>query len=144
MKKQNIVEFKAKPTNVLIYDDENIMYYEGVYTYIETTANMDSGSYIDGSRYNYIMNHDIHLVSPNLESKENIKLDETTMKRIAKYNKEKECERLDDEIATKKEKIKELDNLLKDKEKRWNKVKEYIAKIYEIDLNDDYGEEWDD
>ena len=34
--------------------------------------------------------------------------------------------------------LKELDDKLKDKEKRWEKVKQYIANIYDLDLEEDY------
>ena len=60
------------------------------------------------------------------------------MKRILKYNKEVEIEKLNNEIQNKKNKIKELDDKLKDKEKRWEKVKQYIANIYDLDLEEDY------
>lgn len=143
--KNKHINFKAKPANILIYDDENIVYYQGTYTYIESTSHCDSGHYIDGTSYNYVLNHDIHLVSPDLEQLDNIKLDETTMKRIAKYNKQRECQRLDKEINEKQERIKELDDLLQDKEKRWNKVKDYIKNIYEISLDEDYDDEdWEE
>lgn len=74
-----------------------------------------------------------------------MELDPTTMKRIAVYNKQQECKRLDKEIKEKQEKIKELDDLLKDKEKRWDKVKSYIKKIYEINSDDeeDYDNYYD-
>ena len=48
-----------------------------------------------------------------------------------------EIEKLNKEIESKKEEIKELDDKLKDREQRWEKVKEYIANIYDIDLDED-------
>lgn len=68
---------------------------------------------------------------------DNIMLDETTMKRIAKYNKEVEVIRLDNAIKEKKNKIKELDDILQDKEGRVKKLKDFVAKIYDIDLDED-------
>lgn len=60
----------------------------------------------------------------------------------------KECKRLDKEIEEKENRIKELDDLLQDKEKRWNKVKQYIKQVYEIenidDLDDDDYDDWED
>ena len=73
----------------------------------------------------------------NFEELDNIMLDETTMKRIAKYNKEVEVKRLDNTIKEKKDKIKELDDILQDKEGRVKKLKEFVANIYDIDLNED-------
>ena len=65
------------------------------------------------------------------------------MKRILKYNKEVEIDELNKEIENKKKQIKELDDKLKDKEKRWEKVKQYIANIYDLDLEEDYDEDYD-
>ena len=73
----------------------------------------------------------------NYKEGENIVLDDTTMKRIAKYNKTADLKRLDKIIAEKEEKIRELDALLTDKEKRWKKIKDFVANIYDIDVNED-------
>lgn len=143
MKKKKVEEFVPKATNVIIYDDKNIMYYQGAFTYFEQNANVDSGMYMNGKIYHNIMSWSIRLDVPNLEKFDNIILDETTMKRIAKYNKQQECKRLDKEIKEKQGRIKELDNLLQDKEKRWNKVKEYIKNIYEINLYEDDDDYYD-
>lgn len=145
--KNKHIKFKAKPANILIYDDENITYYQGTWTSIEQSfPNYIESSYISDYTPRIIpMNYDIHITSNDLEQLDNIKLDETIMKRIAKYNKQKECQRLDKEIKQKEEKIKELDDLLQDKEKRWNKVKDYIKNIYEISLDEDYDDEdWEE
>ena len=82
----------------------------------------------------------------NPVNNETIKLDDTLMKRIAKFNKEVEIKKLDETIKNKQEKIKELDDLLQDKGKRWDKVKKYIEDIYNIDLENDYDDEeyWED
>ena len=71
------------------------------------------------------------------EKIENIKLDDTLMRRIAKFNKEQEIKRLEHEIENKKERIKELDDILQDKEGRIEKLKEFVAIIYDIDLEDE-------
>lgn len=131
---------KFEPMNILIYDDKDIKYYDGVITSIGMEGDIDSGHYITGEAYAYVRSYNINITVPSLGEHDNIKLDDTMMKRIAKFNKEEECKRLDALIEEKKEHIKELDNLLMDKEKRWNKVKEYIKNIYEIDPDD----EWDD
>ena len=65
------------------------------------------------------------------------------MRRIAKYNKEKECQQLDEKIKEKKAKIKELDDILTDRVGRVEKLKEFIAKIYDIDLYDDEDDDWE-
>ena len=73
------------------------------------------------------------------------------IKQIAHNDFEERCkltfkiEELENKLD-KQEKIKELDDLLQDKEKRWDKVKKYIEDIYNIDLENDYDDEeyWED
>lgn len=133
---------------LIIYDDKNISYITGnIYEinvephYIEYSPNSwdINKQYFETSKtYSVTTNNPIN--------DETIKLDETLMKRIAKFNKEIEIKKLDETIKNKQEKIKELDDLIQDKEKRWKKVKDYIADIYNIDLKDDYDDEeyWED
>lgn len=125
-------------TNILIYNDKDIVYYDGVTTYMEQSARVDSGRhFLDGSSYNYIMGYDVTFSVPNLEKKESIKLDETTMRRIAKYNKEADILKLEEEIKKKKEQIKELDAIISDKSKRVDKLKKFVANLYDIDIDDE-------
>lgn len=146
-KKEQPINYRGM-ANILIYDNENIKYYKGNLVNIEAHTQYDSGVYMSGEPYNYIYGYDIIMNSSHLEETANIELDDTTMKRIAKFNKTQECKRLDKKIEAKEEKIKELDDLLQDKEKRWKKVNQYIKNIYDLDLeedeDDDYYEDWDD
>ena len=131
---------------LIIYDDKNINYITGnVYEinvephYLEYDGEGAFKQYFETSKtYSVTTNNPVN--------DETIKLDDTLMKRIAKFNKEVEIKKLDETIKNKQEKIKELDDLLQDKEKRWNKVKDYIANIYNIDLEDDCDDEeyWED
>ena len=126
-----------KMPNVILYDDENIVYYKaGLLSY---NCENDYTIYenLNGERTYFPNGATITLRTSSGEQTENIKLDDTLMKRIAKFNKEQECKRLDEEILNKKKAIIELDNMLKDKEKRWKKVQEYIANIYDLDLEDE-------
>ena len=127
---------------IIIYNDEELHYMKGYLLGMECTPNCikyDNGyeekSYVGGMDYTFGAN-----CEPDQET---IQLDPTLMKRIAKYNKEKEIEKLDEKIKRKQKKIKELEDKIEDREKRWKKVQEYVTKIYEIDL-DDYEdeEEW--
>ena len=120
------------------------MYYKGNIIQFEYNNEFDTYRFLDG-RSHYVDNGvDFCFHTFNYEELENIELDDTTMKRIAQFNKEQECKRLDKEIKEKQERIKELDDLLMDKEKRWNKVKEFIKQVYEIEDIDDLDEEDDD
>lgn len=136
-------DFEIQPANILIYDDKNIKYYHGVLTQMNNSPIIDSGRFLSGEPYSRVMGYDINFYSADLEELNNIMLDETTMKRIAVYNKQQECKRLDKEIKEKQDAIDKLDDLLKDKEKRWNKVKEYIKNIYEINLHEDDDYEYE-
>lgn len=131
-------------TKVLIYNDNNIEYIEGFLLNRETNSNVETERYIDGKNRTIISNINYSLLVSYPEQKDYIELDPTTMKRIAKYNKEVEIEKLNEEIKIKEKEIKELDNKLQDKEKRWEKVKKYIANIYDIDIkeDEDYWEEY--
>ena len=133
---------------LIIYDDKNISYITGnIYEinvephYIEYSPDL-----WDINKQYFETSKTYSVTTNNPVNNETIKLDDTLMKRIAKFNKEIEIKKLDEIIKNKQEKIKELDDLLQDKEKRWKKVKDYIANIYNIDLEDDYDNEeyWED
>lgn len=133
---------------LIIYDDKNISYITGnIYEinvephYIEYSPNS-----WDINKQYFETSKTYSVTTNNPVNNETIKLDDTLMKRIAKFNKEIEIKKLDEIIKNKQETIKELDDLLQDKEKRWNKVKEYIKNIYNISLEDDYDDEeyWED
>lgn len=126
--------------NILVYNDDWIVYYAGVLASFDKEPLIDEfeGEYFKQS---ILVGTNIRFFVPKLEQFETIKLDDTLMKRIAKFNKEVEIKKLDETIKNKQEKIKELDDLLQDKEKRWEKVKDYIKNIYNISLEDDYDDE---
>ena len=132
-----------KGTKVLIYNDNDISYIEGFLLNLKANSNVETVRDIDGMNRTTISSINYNLLVSYPEQKDYIELDPTTMKRIAKYNKEVEIEKLNEEIKIKEKEIKELDNKLQDKEKRWEKVKKYIANIYDIDIkeDEDYWEE---
>lgn len=121
---------------VIVYDDKNIKYLTG---------------YMGDYRYEPIcVNDEITPITvrqsfdiTDINKTDTIQLDETLMRIIAKYNKEKECQQLDEKIKEKKAKIKELDDILTDRVGRVKKLKEFIAKIYDIDLYDDEDDDWE-
>ena len=142
-KKKNEIP-KIDKYNILVYNDEYMIYYDGVLASFSKEPLIDE---VDEEyfKHSILVGTNIRFSVSNLEQHEIIKLDDTLMKRIAKFNKEVEIKKLDEIIKNKQEKIKELDDLLQDKEKRWDKVKKYIEDIYNIDLEDDYDDEedWD-
>ena len=48
MKKKNIEQYVRKPMNVIIYDDENIMYYHSIVTSFSSEPNFMGDDYIEG------------------------------------------------------------------------------------------------
>lgn len=146
-KNKNIVPSVLGNINVLLYDNDNITYYHGVTAHFDLLQEYMTYQTIS-SPYKRHLPLPVRLEATVNEFRclENIQLDDTTMKRIAKFNKDQEIKRLDKKIQEMQNKIKELDDLLQDKEKRWNKVKDYIKNIYDINLDDDYDDyddEWD-
>ena len=131
-----------RPT-ILIYDSENMVYLAGFNGSLDISYETDD--------YTTLYDESIRVIDKTIFTCEiddtkrldNVKLDPTTMERIAKFNKEQEIRRLDEEINEKKEKIKELDDILQDKDKKVQKLKEFVANIYNIDINDD-EEDYDD
>lgn len=128
---------------VIIYNDENMIYREGFLNSIESNANFSKERFLDGTSKSFIQGYTDTIICQHNGEKQSIELDPTTMKRILKYNKEVEIEKLNKEIENKKEQIKKLDDKLKDKEKRWEKVKQYIANIYDLGLEEDYDNDWE-
>lgn len=133
-----------KNPKIIIYDDENMTYIVGYIGWYDMgVSTMDVTIPNDYMYCNAVSTHTFHCDINEAKTLDNIQLDPTTMKRIAKFNKEQEIRRLDEEINKKKEKIKELDDILQDKDKRVEKLKEFVANIYNIDINDD-EEDYDD
>lgn len=142
------MNINVKMPKILIWDEDNLVYYEGICESFDLVPEMieyrtlvDSGvNILQGSNTNF------SCTISNIQEKNNINLDPTLMKRIAKYNKEVEVTKLDEVIKEKEEHIKELDNILNDRSKRVNKLKQYIAEIWNIDISneDDYDDEYNE
>lgn len=129
-------------TRVIIYDDKDIQYIVGNGASFEWEPEYSTCESLDGSRTTFPLGVKVTLGLSNGEILDNITLDDTLMKRIAKFNKEQEIKRLDEEIKEKKEKIKEIENILEDRENRLDKLKRYIANIYDMDIVED-DDDWD-
>lgn len=142
-KKKELPNLISNP-HVIIYDDKNIQYITGLMAGVDYEPQVMTYEHIDGSRTSLPLNTQISMCVNDTEILDNITLDDTLMKRIAKFNKEQECKRLDEEIKEKKEKIKELDDILKDRDKRVDKLKKYVAEIYDMDIKDDDDYDWDE
>lgn len=128
---------KFNGKKLLIYDDEEIHYIEACVTEIDMQQHWIDYEDPHGYKTSYPTSRTYTFDTVEGFDTDTIKLDETLMKRIAKYNKEIEIQKLDKKIEEKKNKIKELDDILQDKDKRVEKIKEFIANIYDIDITDD-------
>lgn len=128
---------------VIIYDDENIEYFIGEMGWFECKQDSIEITGITDLHKDFIPGRLFCEFMVNDASRhDTIKLDAMLMKRIAKYNKEKECEQLDMQIVEKKKEIEKLDDILTDRIGRVDKLKEFIKNIYELDLYD-YDEDYD-
>ena len=134
--------FVNKP-RVIVYDNENIQYFVGNGASFEWEPQHMFYESMDGTRIPFNMGVNITLRLDETTCNDNIMLDDTTMRRIAVFNKIQECKRLDEEIKEKKEQIKEIEKILNDRTIRLKKLKEFVANIYDIDINDDDDEDLD-
>ena len=130
--------------NVIIYNDKDMIYREGFLSSFESNPEFHEVISLDGTRESFIHGYTDTIICQHNGEKQSIELDPTTKQKIIKYNKEVEIEKLNKDIKNKKEQIKELDDKLTDKEKRWDKVKQYITNIYDLELEEDYDEDEDD
>lgn len=131
---------------VLIYDEDNMIYTTGVVNLLDISLPEPIETTSITSLYRtYAPSFGpttIKIETYDLGSNDSIKLDPTMMKRIAKYNKEVEIKKLDEIIEKRKKEIEELNDILEDKSKRVDKIKKYIAEIYDISV-DDEDEDYD-
>ena len=133
-------EIKMNNYHILIYNKYEMYYTEGELTNMEVVPTIIDNPYGGVvAKRPYIKTY----TTCEDEPTEYIKLDDTTMKRILKYNKEIEIKKLNKEIEQKKAEIKELENTIEDRKARCDKVKNYIENIFDLDLDNDYEEDDD-
>ena len=145
-KSYKAVEDKILPTimkkpRIIIYNDEDMNYITGDYASLDYEPQFMTFEGTDGTKQSFPLNTILTMGVNDIDCLDNIKLDPTLMKRIALFNKEQECKRLDKEIHEKRERVKEIEAVLEDREGRLAKLKEFVRHIYEIKVDDD---DWDD
>lgn len=84
--------------NILVYNDEYMIYYDGVLASFDEENIWDNGYFVTGEHHQSSLATNIRFTVSNLEQHETIKLDDTLMKRIAKFNEEIEIKKLDETI----------------------------------------------
>lgn len=127
---------------VIIYDDNYIQYIIANATSFNWEPQSLDYECIDGTIHHIPLNAIVTMSVDNMECLENIKLDDTLMKRIAVFNKTQECKRLDKEIADKKKEIEKIEEVLEDRNGRLKKLKAFIRDIYKIDISEE--DDWDE
>lgn len=136
---------KVNIPKILIWDKDNLVYYEGNCGSFSLIPDMIEYRTLTNDSVTRLQDRDtdFNCSIPNMEEKKTVDLDPTLMKRIAKYNKEVEVTKLDEVIKEKEERIKKLDDILYDRTKRVDKLTKYIDNIWNIDIsnNDDYYED---
>ena len=130
-------EITMNNPRVLIYNPDKLEYIVGYFGTVSCEPQFETFDFLDGSSTTIAHSSTFNMQVDNSECLSNITLDPTTMKRIAVYNKEQECKRLDEIIKEKKKSIEELDDIISDRCKRVNKLKEFVANLYNIDVTDD-------
>lgn len=83
----------------------------------------------------------------SFDANETIKLDDTMMKRIAKYNTEIKLRKVEEKIKSQERKLKKIEEKIEDREQRWKKIQDFVSDIYELPLedeDDDYNYDWED
>lgn len=135
--------------NIIIYDDKEMRYCTGTivseeynpqYVDIDITEATD----VYKKTKKYLTGVDLIISLSNYNKDETIKLDETMMKRIAKFNEEVEIKKLEEKISRKKKQLKELEEKIEDRDKRWQKIQEFVADIYNIDINEEDEDNYND
>lgn len=134
---------KPSDMKVIMYDDKNLEYFVGNYGCFDMKTDVIEVNGISDLHSQFIPGCDLNcsFSMNNTKKHDTIKLDETLMRRIAKYNKEQVCKNLDIEIAEKRKQIKELDDILTDRVGRVEKLKAFIKDIYDIDLHEEYDDD---
>ena len=138
--------FKMTDLKILIYNDELLCYKTGnlVSMQVESSAINIKTLRDTSERILKSPLETMTFVVDSSKQSETVKLDDTLMKRIAKYNKEIEIKELDKKLKDKEEKIKELEEKIEDREKRWRKIQEFVANIYDLPVEDNEDEYYEE
>lgn len=129
---------------VIIYDDEVMGCFESqVINFKYDEIPIEITSLTDTYRQ-YIKGIPEYCIYGSGDIRRMIELDPTTMKKIAKYNKEIEVENIQRRIKEKKEELKDLEDKIDDRVRRIKKLEELSDNVYSLDLDKDYCEDEDD
>lgn len=139
---------KVNIPKILIWDEDDLVYYEGNCGSFSLIPDIIEYRTLADDSVNRLQGRDtdFNCSISNMQKKKNIDLDPTLMKRIAKYNKELEVTELDEVIKEKEKYLEELNDVLNDRIRRVDKLRKYVANIWNIDISyeDDYDDEYDE
>lgn len=128
---------------VIIYDDEVMGCYESQVINFEFKENPIEITTLEDIERKYIHGIPEFCIYGAGNIRKMAELDPTTMKKIAKYNKEVELENIQREIKFKKDELKALEEEIKDRQDRISKIHELVEKIYDDDEDEDYDNSYD-
>lgn len=128
---------------VIIYDDEVMGCYEAQNIVFDYEQNPIEITTLEDIERKYIHGIPEFYVYGAGNIRKMAELDPTTMKKIARYNKEVELENIQREIKFKKDELKALEEEIKDRQDRINKIHELVEKIYDDDEDEDYDNSYD-
>lgn len=129
---------------VIIYDDEVMGCYESKVINFDFKENPVEITTLEDIERKFINGIPEYRICGSGYIRRMIELDPTTMKKIAKYNKEIELENINREIDSKKEELEYLEEKINDRVKRIKKLKELSDNLYSLDLDKDYCEDEED
>ena len=128
---------------VIIYDDEVMGCYESQVINFDFKENPIEITTLEDIERKFINGIPEYCIYGSGYIRRMIELDPTTMKKIAKYNKEVELENIQREIKFEKDELKALEKDIEDRIKRINKIHELVENVYDLDLDKDYFEDED-
>ena len=140
MKKKNSKLTMYTKVKTIVYDDDNMAFYDMIVDGIDYAPEIiDCTTRLDNSKKYIVGISPSYTLTGNIDDTNEIELDPNTMRRIARYNKEKELQRIQKQIENAKSKLEEVTKELNKQNDRLNSVKDYIAKFIKSNEND-FGE----
>ena len=129
---------------VIIYDDEVMGCYESQVINFDFKENPIEITTLEDIERKFINGIPEYCIYGSGYIRRMIELDPTTMKKIAKYNKEIELENIQRRIEGRKKELEDLDKEIDDRVRRIKKLEELSDNVYSLDLDKDYCEDDDD
>lgn len=119
---------------ILLYNKDNMMLYEGYLRRMESTCDTIEATCLGDCTRVYLPSPSTHITLEVDTGARIVELDETTMKRIAKFNKEKELEEINMKIKDAKKRLKNYEEKLKCESSRLVSLHDAVNKFIDSDF----------